>query len=201
MNATIHATTTPTYRCPRCGAAGMVLPFGAHAGVDPAGQVTATWNHDGWSEDDDAECSECAFSGTVADFAADEEDLSTVDTAASGWVATDTQRNDLAKRDAELRDDTYHGWTNRETWAWHLWITNEQATYEEARRVAGQAAAGTGDGAAAGKHAVAAALSEWWTDTAARENGYSETLAAMRDDVGSLWRIDWLAIADALLEG
>ena len=198
-----HAATTPTYRCPRCDAPGMVLPFGAHAGVDASGEVTATWKHDDWSDDDDAECCECAFSGTVADFAADEQPLPHLDPAdASARIATDRQRDDATERGAEMRDDTYHGWPNRETWSFHLWITNEQATYEEARRVARDAAADTADGVRNGRHAVADALREWWRETldAARENGYSETLHAMRDEIGSVWRIDWLAVADALLE-
>jgi hypothetical protein len=32
-----------------------------------------------------------------------------------------------------MSDETYHGWPNRETWAFHLSITNERATYCPAR--------------------------------------------------------------------
>ncbi len=99
-------------------------------------------------------------------------------------------------------DETYHGWPNRETWAFHLWVTNEQATADEARRVVTAACAAMDGARNAGRFVAAEALRVWWRDTldAARENGYRETLDAMRDDVGSLWRIDWQAVAAALLD-
>lgn len=99
-------------------------------------------------------------------------------------------------------DETYHGWPNRETWAFHLWVTNEQATAEEARHVVTTACAAVDGARNAGRFVAAEALRVWWRDTldAARDNGYRETLDAMRDDVGSLWRVDWQAVAAALLD-
>jgi hypothetical protein len=32
-----------------------------------------------------------------------------------------------------MRDDTYNGWTNRETWCVALWLNNEEALQEGAR--------------------------------------------------------------------
>ncbi len=29
-----------------------------------------------------------------------------------------------------MKDTTYNGWTNYQTWVWKLWIDNEQSTYE-----------------------------------------------------------------------
>lgn len=114
-----------------------------------------------------------------------------------------------------MADETYNGWTNRETWAFHLWITNEQATDQEARRIVGDARRSamadvrdrypdwTEDERACFARTTAAdALREWWAETlnAARDNGSADTLDAMRDDVGSLWRVDWRAVACALAE-
>jgi len=100
-------------------------------------------------------------------------------------------------------DQTYNGWTNRETWAFHLWIRNEQTTAAEAQLVVEQAAArACPDNRDDARRIVVDALREWWSGVirAARDYGYSAALATMRDEVGSLWRVDWAAIADAMLD-
>ena len=29
-----------------------------------------------------------------------------------------------------MKDDTYNGWSNYETWNWNLWLDNDQGAYE-----------------------------------------------------------------------
>ena len=52
-------------------------------------------------------------------------------------------------------DETYHGYPNRETWALHLWLSNEQATAEEAQRVVTAAYASVDGAGNAGRVAAA----------------------------------------------
>jgi hypothetical protein len=83
-----------------------------------------------------------------------------------------------------MTNDTYNGWTNRETWAAHLYITNDEGLYNEFR----------GMGPDAIKHALET-LSESVID------GYaSRDLITMILNIGSLWRIDYRAVAAALKE-
>ncbi len=88
--------------------------------------------------------------------------------------------------------DTYNGWTNRETWAMALHLTNDECLYDEARRVV---AAGT----RRGRFGAADALEDWTRELL---DGYGlgarETLTMLRD-IGSLWRVDWREVAESLV--
>ncbi len=127
-----------------------------------------------------------------------------------------------------VRDDTYNGWTNRETWACHLWITNDQTTDQEARQICTDTAQQCEDWYAdhpqlgptpdeAPAFRAGEQLAEWWADltdmeeaitaaqypapTSARDRNAAHVrqIAAMLTDVGSTWRINWTEIAAALL--
>jgi hypothetical protein len=84
--------------------------------------------------------------------------------------------------------DTYQGWANRESWALHLWLTSDEVLYQRARQVV----------AGGGQYGPGHALREWveqelWWKLAETDEG-----RAMLYDVGSLRRIDWGEVADAL---
>ncbi|RJQ53387.1 MAG: hypothetical protein C4521_07590 [Actinobacteria bacterium] len=85
-------------------------------------------------------------------------------------------------------EETYNGWTNRETWALHLWITNDEGLYHDARDHLRHAHGGD----------LAEALKTWTEELFDQEA--TQELRSMRDDVGSLWRVNWKEVADALLE-
>lgn len=115
-------------------------------------------------------------------------------------------------------DDTYNGWTNRETWAFMLNVTNDQGLVESAREYVVTAAAGaewspicpddTDAAAAYARMAAADALRDW-ADMHFTRAGYADEygdtwpdgLADIASDIGSLWRICWDECVDALADG
>lgn len=96
-----------------------------------------------------------------------------------------------------MTDETYNGWKNRETWAAALHLNNSAMLQEEAIDRAREDQYGR-------------ALEEWitgdvnegvWADPFTPE--YGETTGDMRlmiREIGSLWRVDWQAVRDGLLE-
>lgn len=84
-------------------------------------------------------------------------------------------------------NDQYNGWTNRETWAVHLWITNDENMYQRHR----------GSNAYDLRHDFSRYADECFVDSATDVNVSRETLHMILD-IGSLWRVDWDAIAAAL---
>ena len=87
-----------------------------------------------------------------------------------------------------MNGDTYNGWSNRETWALGLWIDNDEGTYLWSREIAAAAERN--------RYAVANALRGWFEDL---EEVAPDWHRSARDDIGSLWRIDWEEIADGFL--
>jgi hypothetical protein len=89
-----------------------------------------------------------------------------------------------------MTDETYNGWTNRETWLVHLWLSNEPATYETARELArtsqSDLAAGT-------------AIHVWLMGDDAPWP--IPTTGLLTDLIGqALYRVDWRAIGRAFRE-
>jgi hypothetical protein len=88
-----------------------------------------------------------------------------------------------------MTDENYSGWTNLETWAAALWINNDEAMQELARTYAAMDNYGE--------------ELETWVEELRIEaidggNEYRDT-RLMFADIGSLWRVNWKEIRDALL--
>ena len=101
--------------------------------------------------------------------------------------------------------ENYNGWSNRETWATALHINNDYGLQlEMEEKVAHLIEEHEGD-----RDEVITDLSEWlqgwitnlvsaewWRDELGCE--MSEGAEMMRQDIGSLWRVEWREIAENL---
>jgi len=97
--------------------------------------------------------------------------------------------------------EEYNGWSNRETWAAMLWIDNEQGLSEQVRFLAEDAShPDEADSPISAKTALANAIEELFTELFDFENMFeNRELYSMREDIGSLYRVDWYEIAEAVL--
>lgn len=83
--------------------------------------------------------------------------------------------------------EEYNGWTNRETWAVALWIDNEQRLQAKALELAKENK---------GQRELADAIESWLDDYFNQNWVQART---MREDIGSLYRVNWWEIAEGYL--
>ena len=103
-----------------------------------------------------------------------------------------------------MADETYNGWTNRETWALMLWINNDEGLLEMVRdHVASYTREAKIESLT---YETSKALQEW-AESMFTRSGYAETfggpwpdaLADISEDIGSLWRVDYREAAASIL--
>jgi hypothetical protein len=94
--------------------------------------------------------------------------------------------------------EEYNGWTNRETWAVALHINNDEGLYYHALDMA--------SGYDGDRDGLAEAIEEWVTELLDMEEVLSappaqrKALISMSSDIGSLYRVDWLEVADSFID-
>jgi hypothetical protein len=144
-------------------------------------------------------------------FAADVETLSdALDTLASQAQSLD----DWITRGGFMPDawnrDEYNGWCNRETWACSLHLGNDEYIYNQARDAirahvrqshenwSGEA----GDFTLTAARSYAADGCKEYIDMLADPDGVRRTrdVVMMLGDIGSLWRVDWRAVSESLVD-
>jgi len=101
--------------------------------------------------------------------------------------------------------DSYHGYANRETWAFNLHWQNDQGMYERTLEDARNHLEFTNPDAGdyeLGQVAVNLwrdAIDNWFEEDQTRR-GYPDWLRAMAREVGSWWRIDYREVGEAVRE-
>lgn len=84
-----------------------------------------------------------------------------------------------------MSSEKYNGWTNRETWALFTHLTSDEALYQAHR----------------GLSAVdLQADIEQYASYVAIGQPMSYAIGQMIVDVGSLWRVNWRAVAEAIAD-
>ena len=107
------------------------------------------------------------------------------------------------------KDETYNGWKNRETWCFHMWITNEEPLYKltvyllKALRNEKEIQQVDIDfGMVA--HAIIQALHEYiaYMNTSNEEKyrPYVENWMKLRSDTGDISKVDKPELSEALME-
>lgn len=94
--------------------------------------------------------------------------------------------------------DAFNGWTNRETWATALHINNQQCWQQSVVDSLREALEANADLSAAEVGEIVRADVDETLDALGRYGGY-EDFQLIRDDLGSLWRVDWQELGEAFL--
>lgn len=96
-----------------------------------------------------------------------------------------------------MTEETYNGWTNRETWALNLWLTNDRGLYEATRERVRDAVEAYEPGEygppTAPDYYVGEAVRAFWDEITDPEEDLlpAKDIVSMLRDVGSEYRVNW----------
>jgi len=97
-----------------------------------------------------------------------------------------------------MKDETYNGWTNRETWAWNLLVSNDQYLQEHFVEVCGEERAHMTEGLLATEYRVGDWLKDAFDELiyGFQDNDGHGAELVLRREIGSFWRINWAEIGE-----
>lgn len=103
------------------------------------------------------------------------------------------------------KQETYNGWSNRETWCLSLWLDNDEGLSDEVqklvrtatRRLSLKSPQESIDDAVC---ALTKGLQRYVDDLIEERDVGNTGLRTMFDDIGSLYRINWRELASSLIE-
>jgi len=103
-----------------------------------------------------------------------------------------------------MKDETYNGWTNRETWAWNLLVSNDQYLQEHfvevcvgKRQAYVLADLNVRPSWPLTEHRVGYWLQNAFDEYLSEDDELSRPVElAFRREVGSFWRINWAEIGE-----
>lgn len=100
-----------------------------------------------------------------------------------------------------METQEYNGWTNRETWATMLHIDNDQWLQETALNYAREEVQGHDEGEEINPYHLGETIKNWIEEELLTLENVSEIrgLWLMLTDIGSLYRVNYREIAEALL--
>ena len=103
-----------------------------------------------------------------------------------------------------MNDETYNGWSNRETWAWNLLVSNDQYLQEHfvealvaERKARGEKFPGVLTNGIS-PYVVGGWLKDAFDELIYdfQDNDQHESELVLRREIGSLWRINWSEIGE-----
>lgn len=102
--------------------------------------------------------------------------------------------------------ESYSGWTNRETWAFMLHVNNDESLQDWAHQYVADYISDYDLEDGNRTYSAAQGL-QWWAEIAFTRSGFVEnmgdtfpdTLADIAEDIGSLYRINYLECAESML--